>query len=239
MTELLCLKKLSVWFSDQEQREFPALEEAVVKEVDLAIETGETVALVGESGSGKTVTALTILRLLETIGQIRHRGEILFQGRDILGLEDKSLRNLRGNDIAMIFQEPMTSLNPVFTVGNQIMEPLILHRGMSRREAHRQAITLLHKTGIHEPENKILSYPHQLSGGQRQRMMIAMAIACQPKLLIADEPTTALDVTVQAQILALLQTIQAESGMAILLITHNLPIVKEIADSIHIMHQGK
>jgi microcin C transport system ATP-binding protein len=213
--------------------------EQILDNVSLSVDHGETVAIVGESGSGKTVTALSILRLIEEIATVRQTGAIFFEDRDIFPLSTDQMRMLRGNDMAMIFQEPMTSLNPVYTVGNQLLEPLQLHRQMNRREALAEAASLLHRTGIPDPEERLGAYPHQLSGGQRQRVMIAMAIACRPKLLIADEPTTALDVTVQAQILDLLKGLQEEFNMAILLITHNLPIVSKIADHVHIMKNGR
>jgi microcin C transport system ATP-binding protein len=212
--------------------------EEILHEVDLAINQGETVALVGESGSGKSVTALSILQLLD-----RHsftcRGEILFNGANLLAKSESELEKIRGNEIAMIFQEPMTSLNPVYSIGDQLMEPLSIHQNLAPAEARRKAIQLLHKTGIPDPESRMASFPHQLSGGQRQRVMIAMALACRPRLLIADEPTTALDVTIQAQILVLLRELQQELGMAILLITHDLHMVRKVAARVSIMHQGR
>jgi ABC-type microcin C transport system duplicated ATPase subunit YejF len=211
----------------------------VLHGISLRIEPGKTHALVGESGSGKSVAALSILRLLEDVSVVRTGGRILFQGRDLLCLGKKDIRAVRGNQIAMIFQEPMTSLNPVLTIGSQVIEPLLLHRQMSKEEARQEAINLLARTGIQEPESRLNAYPHQLSGGQRQRVMIAMALACRPALLIADEPTTALDVTIQAQILELIRDLQQEFQMAVLLITHDLPLVRKVADMVSIMYQGR
>ncbi|XOF33130.1 MAG: ABC transporter ATP-binding protein [Candidatus Electrothrix sp. YB6] len=211
----------------------------ILHNISLTVEQGQTHALVGESGSGKSVTALSVLRLLEDVATVRTKGRILFRGRNVLELDRKQLRAMRGNDIAMIFQEPMTSLNPVYPIGRQLVEPLLLHRNMARYEAEKTAVHLLGRTGIPEPEQRIRSYPHQLSGGQRQRIMIAMALACRPALLIADEPTTALDVTIQAQILELIKDIQQEFNMAVLLITHDLPLVRKAADTVSIMHQGR
>ena len=211
----------------------------VLHGISLRIEPGTTHALVGESGSGKSVAALSVLRLLEDVSAVRTGGRILFKGRDLLRLNSREIRAVRGNEIAMIFQEPMTSLNPVLTIGKQLMEPLLLHRQMRTEEAHAEAVNLLARTGIQEPETKISAYPHQLSGGQRQRVMIAMALACRPALLIADEPTTALDVTIQAQILELIQDVQREFNMAVLLITHDLPLVRKAAQTVSIMHQGR
>ena len=211
----------------------------VLDRVSLTIDRGETVALVGESGSGKSVTALSILRLLEKTVASRASGRILFDGRDLLTLDEEAMRRLRGNRLAMIFQEPMTSLNPVYPIGHQIIEPLMLHQGLDRQQAFAKGVGLLERTRIAEPEQRMASFPHQLSGGQRQRAMIAMALACRPALLIADEPTTALDVTIQAQILALLKEIQQELDMAVLLITHDLTMVRKIADHVHIMKDGR
>lgn len=211
----------------------------VLHGISLNIEAGKTHALVGESGSGKSVAALSILRLLEDVSAVRMQGRILFKGRDLLQVNKKEIRAVRGNEIAMIFQEPMTSLNPVHSIGSQLMEPLLLHRQMSKEEAQQEAINLLARTGIQEPESRLKAYPHQLSGGQRQRVMIAMALACRPALLIADEPTTALDVTIQAQILELIKDLQQEFQMAVLLITHDLPMVRKTADTVSIMYQGR
>ncbi len=211
----------------------------VVSDVSLSIDKGETVALVGESGSGKSVTALSVLRLLEKSATVTTDGKILFEDKDILQMDEDGIREIRGNNISMIFQEPMTSMNPVYPIGTQLVEPFVIHQNLSKDEAELKAIELLDRTGIQDPEQRMRSFPHQLSGGQRQRVMIAMALACRPALLIADEPTTALDVTIQAQILDLIKDIQQELGMAVLLITHDLNMVRKVADHIHIMHEGK
>lgn len=206
--------------------------------VSFTIHEGETFGLVGESGCGKTVTALSVLRLLNGNGRIVG-GDIIFAGRSLLALSEEEMRQLRGNRLAMVFQEPMTSLNPVFTVGYQIGEVLQVHRGVGRREARARAIELLRLVEIPEPERRVDAYPHQLSGGMRQRVMLAMALACQPQLLIADEPTTALDVTIQAQILDLLAHLQAKFGMAVLFVTHDLGIVAERAQRVAVMYAGR
>ena len=205
--------------------------------IDLSIGRGETLALVGESGCGKSMTALSVLRLVPEPGRIV-KGDIRFDGLDLLRMPEAEIRRVRGNRVGMIFQEPMTSLNPVFTIGAQIVETLQLHRGFDRREADEQAVALLHRVGIPEATRRLRDYPHQLSGGMRQRVMIAMALACDPQLLIADEPTTALDVTIQAQIMDLLRELKEERGMATLLITHDLGIVAESADRVAIMYAG-
>ena len=207
----------------------------VVNDVSFTIAPGEKFALVGESGSGKTVTALSILRLNQDAA---YHGQILFDGADILQKKEQAMRGMRGKDIAMIFQEPMTALNPLFTIGNQIAEVLMLHEGLNAKAAALRAVELLDKTGIPEPARRALAYPHQLSGGQRQRAMIAMALACRPRLLIADEPTTALDVTIQVQILELLNQLQREDNMAILMITHDLNLVRHFADRVGVMEKG-
>ncbi|MBP0492994.1 ABC transporter ATP-binding protein [Pararoseomonas indoligenes] len=202
------------------------------------VNAGETVAIVGESGCGKSVTSMSILRLLpEPPGKIA--GAIRFQGRDLLKLSDKEMRGIRGNDISMIFQEPMTSLNPVLTVGRQIGETLRLHQGLSKAQAEAKAVEMLKLVGIPAPERRVKEYPHQLSGGMRQRVMIAMALACNPKLLIADEPTTALDVTIQAQILDLMRDLKHRVGAAIVLITHDLGVVAEVAERVIVMYAGR
>ena len=217
-------------------------EEGVVRAVEnvsFEIHPGEILSIVGESECGKSVTGLSILKLIPSPpGQIV-RGEILFDGRNLLRLEEKEMEKVRGNDISMIFQEPMTSLNPVFTIGNQIIEAILLHQGLDKIGARRRAIEMLDRVKIPSPETRIDAYPHQLSGGMRQRAMIAMALSCQPKLLIADEPTTALDVTIQAQVLRLLKEIQREMGMAVMLITHDLGVVAEIADRVAVMYAGR
>jgi microcin C transport system ATP-binding protein len=229
---LLAIRDLNLAISSEEQWA------DILQQVSFTVDQGQTVALVGESGSGKSVTALSILRLLEKVATTRASGEIMFGGRNLLALPEPEMRHIRGNRIAMIFQEPMTSLNPVYTIGDQLIEPLIIHQGLDQQTASQRAIELLDRTGIPEPAKRLHSFPHQLSGGQRQRVMIAMALACRPALLIADEPTTALDVTIQAQILALIKDLQQEMGMAMLLITHDLAMVREIADQVHIMYQG-
>jgi len=207
-----------------------------VRGIDLSISAGETVALVGESGSGKSVTAMSVMRLTE--GRIA-AGSIHFLGRDLANLSDAEMRDVRGGQIGMIFQEPMTSLNPVFTIGRQIEEVLLLHQRLSPRAARAQAIELLQRVGIPAPERRLAQYPHELSGGMKQRVMLAMAIACRPRLLIADEPTTALDVTIQAQIMELLRSLKQEFGMAVLLITHDLGVVAHFAERVLVMYAGK
>jgi oligopeptide/dipeptide ABC transporter ATP-binding protein len=210
-----------------------------VEDVSLEIYPGEILSLVGESGCGKSVTGLSLLRLIPIPPGKIVSGELIFGGRDLLKLEEREMERVRGNEISMIFQEPMTSLNPVFTIGNQIMEVLQLHQSLDKKEARRKAIEMLDRVRIPSPEVSIDSYPHQLSGGMRQRAMIAMGLSCQPKLLIADAPTTALDVTIQAQVLRLLKEIQRDMGMAVLLITHDLGVVSEIADRVVVMYAGR
>ena len=207
----------------------------VVDAVSFEIQAGEKFALVGESGSGKSITALSILRLVDAATS---SGAIRFEGVDLMQHSEAQMQALRGARIGMIFQEPMTALNPLYTVGNQIIEVLVLHEAMAPAAARARAIALLARTGIPEPERRIDAYPHQLSGGQRQRAMIAMALACKPQLLIADEPTTALDVTIQAQILALLDELQQEMGMALLFITHDLNLVQRFTDRVGVMERG-
>src|SRR5215470_10808783 len=209
-----------------------------VDRVSFAISRGKTTGLVGESGSGKSMTALSILRLLPENGRIA-AGEIVYAGRDLLGLSEKDMRGLRGNKISMVFQEPMTSLNPVFTVGEQVAEAIRLHQKKPRAEARAATIDMFRVVGIPSPEERVRAYPHQLSGGMRQRVMIAMALACHPDLLIADEPTTALDVTIQAQILELLARLQRELGMSVLLITHDLGVVAETCEEVVVMYAGR
>ncbi|RWD53195.1 MAG: ABC transporter ATP-binding protein [Mesorhizobium sp.] len=217
---------------------------AAVQDLDLTIGSGETVGLVGESGSGKSVTSLSIIGLLpKKIGHIAE-GSIALRRRDgtvteLTGLDPESLRKVRGNDIGMVFQEPMTSLNPVYTIGEQIAEPIRIHLGKSHRDAAADAVRLLAQVGIPDPDRRARQYPHELSGGMRQRATIAMALSCNPTLLIADEPTTALDVTIQAQILDLLAELQAQRGMGILFVTHNLGVVAEIADRVAVMYAGR
>ncbi|MCW2308752.1 ABC transporter ATP-binding protein [Rhodobium gokarnense] len=230
---LLSIQDLSVNFSQSGR-----VTEAV-RHVSFDIAKGETVALVGESGSGKSVTALSILKLLPYPSASHPNGKILFRGEDILDNDERDLRRVRGDDIAMIFQEPMTSLNPLHTVERQVGEILKIHRGMSDRAARERVLQLLHQVRIKDPESRLGAYPHQLSGGQRQRVMIAMALANEPDLLIADEPTTALDVTVQAEILALLKELQEKRGMAMLFITHDLGIVRKVSDRVCVMTGGE
>jgi peptide/nickel transport system ATP-binding protein/oligopeptide transport system ATP-binding protein len=210
-----------------------------VENVSFEIYPGEILGVVGESGCGKSVTGLSLLRLIPIPPGRIVNGEILFDGRSLLQLEEKEMERVRGNDISMIFQEPMTSLNPVFTIGDQIMEAIVLHQGLDKTEARKRAIEMLNRVKIPSPEKRIDSYPHQLSGGMRQRAMIAMALSCQPKLLIADEPTTALDVTIQDQVLQLLKEIQGDMGMSVMLITHDLGVVAEIADRMAVMYAGR
>ena len=210
-----------------------------VRNVDLAIHKGETLALVGESGCGKSVTALSVMRLIPTPPGRFESGRILFKGQDLLQTSKAEMQNIRGNEISMIFQEPMTSLNPIFTIGNQIMEAIRLHQDKTESQARELALQVLRQVAIPSPESRIDQYPHELSGGMKQRVMIAMAIVCRPALLIADEPTTALDVTIQAQILDLLDQLRKETQMAILLITHNLGIVAQYADRVAVMYSGK
>ncbi len=207
--------------------------------ISFSLDEGRTLAVVGESGCGKTVTALSILRLLPMPPGEFAGGKILLDGRNLIDLPANELHAIRGGDVAMIFQEPGTSLNPVFTIGNQIAEAILLHRKMSRSEARREVIRVLKEVRMSEPERRIHQYPHELSGGMKQRAMIAMALSCNPRLLIADEPTTALDVTIQARILDLLRATQAEHGMAVLLITHDLGVVAEMADDVVVMYAGR
>ena len=210
-----------------------------VDDVSFDVQPGQTLGIVGESGCGKSVTSLSILRLIPSPPGIIERGEALFAGKDLFQTSEKEMRAIRGNDISMIFQEPMTSLNPVYTVGSQIVEAIRLHRPLSRRAAKARAIELLELVGIPAPSERVDSYPHTLSGGMRQRAMIAMALACEPRLLIADEPTTALDVTIQAQILDLLRSLQAELGMSIIFISHDLGLMAEFTHEIAVMYAGK
>jgi oligopeptide/dipeptide ABC transporter ATP-binding protein len=213
----------------------------VVKAVDnlsLSLQKDRVLGLVGESGCGKTVTALSVLNIIPYPGKIVS-GSIFFEGRDLLTLEPKEMRNIRGAKISMIFQEPMTALNPVFTVGNQIAEVLITHLNVTKKQAMDSAVELLHSVGIPSPEKRVHEYPHQMSGGMRQRVMISMAIACKPSLILADEPTTALDVTIQAHILELLAKIQQEMGMAMILVTHDLGLIAERAHDVAVMYAGR
>jgi len=216
--------------------------DGVVRAVDgvsLSVDPGETLAVVGESGCGKSVTSLSILRLIASPPGRIVSGRVLFGGRDLLALAEEEMRAVRGNEISMIFQEPMTSLNPALTVGRQIAESLVLHRGLSQREAMAKAVEMLRKVRMSEPERRVRQYPHELSGGMRQRVMIAMALSCGPRLLIADEPTTALDVTIQAQILELMRELARETGAAVILITHDLGVVAEMAQRVVVMYAGR
>ena len=217
-------------------------DEGTVKAVDgvsFHINRGETLAVVGESGSGKSVTSLSIMRLIAQPPGRFAGGEMLFDGEDLLKKSERQMRKIRGNDVSMIFQEPMTSLNPVYTVGDQISEAIVLHQGKTKRQGMKMAAEMLDLVGIPEPGKRVKNYPHQMSGGMRQRVMIAMALSCGPQLLIADEPTTALDVTIQAQILDLMRKLQREIGMSILFITHDLGVVAEIADRVVVMYAGR
>src|ERR1051325_5579380 len=216
----------------------PEGEVRAIDGVSFEIGEGKTLGLVGESGCGKSVTSLSIMRLIQSPPGKIVGGEIIYRGRDLLKLNNEEMRKIRGNKISMIFQEPMTSLNPVFTVGNQIGEAIRLHQGLGKRETRQKTIEMLRLVKIADPESRVDAYPHQLSGGMRQRVMIAMALSCNPSLLIADEPTTALDVTIQAQILELMKELQQKLGMALLLITHDLGVVAERADEVAIMYGG-
>ena len=207
--------------------------------VDLTLDTGETLGVVGESGCGKSVTAKTVLKLIDMPPGRIAAGEVLWQGRDLVPLGPKEMRSIRAKEIAIIFQEPMTSLNPVFTIGEQIAESLRLHEGLGKKDALDRAVEMLRRVHIPTPERRIRDYPHQFSGGMRQRVMIAIALACRPRLLIADEPTTALDVTIQAQILDLLAELKAELGMAVMLITHAMGVVAEVAQRVVVMYAGE
>jgi oligopeptide/dipeptide ABC transporter ATP-binding protein len=207
--------------------------------VDLDVSEGRTLGVVGESGCGKSVTALSIMRLIDPPGRIEPGSRVLFRGRDLASLDEEELRQIRGNEISMIFQEPMTSLNPVLKIGDQIVEAVMLHRRGSLASARERALEMLDLVGFASPARRFGNYPHQLSGGMRQRVMIAMALACEPKLLIADEPTTALDVTIQAQILELIQELRQRLGMAVMLITHDLGVVAEMCDDVAVMYAGR
>jgi oligopeptide/dipeptide ABC transporter ATP-binding protein len=233
MPDLLQVRNLQTSFFT------PEGEVRAIDDVSFEIGEGKTLGLVGESGCGKSVTSLSIMRLIPSPPGKIVGGEIWYRGRDLLRLNKEEMRRIRGNEISMIFQEPMTSLNPVFTVGNQIGEAIKLHQGLGKRETRQKTIDMLRLVKIADPESRIDSYPHQLSGGMRQRVMIAMALSCNPSLLIADEPTTALDVTIQAQILELMKELKQKIGMALLLITHDLGVVAEQADDVAIMYAGK
>ncbi|MFC4557764.1 ABC transporter ATP-binding protein [Virgibacillus kekensis] len=208
-----------------------------VRDISFTVDKGETLCIVGESGSGKSATSLSIMGLLPSNGEVS--GSILLNGKEIVGKSEEQLQKIRGNDISMIFQEPMTALNPVFTIGFQLREPLMIHRKLSKKEATKKAIELLGKVGIPNPSEKMRNYPHELSGGMRQRVMIAMALACEPLLLMADEPTTALDVTIQAQILDLIDDLKAQMDMGVVFVTHDMGVVAEIADKVMVMYHGE
>ena len=233
MSALLEVRDLRTLFSTDEGDFF------AVDGVSFAVEAGKTLGVVGESGCGKSVTSLSIMGLVPSPPGRIASGSIRFKGRELVGAPAQTMRDLRGNGIAMIFQEPMSSLNPVFTIGEQIVEGLLRHRKISRAQATERAIKMLRKVRIPAPEQRFHEHPHKLSGGMRQRAMIAMALACEPRLLIADEPTTALDVTIQAQILELMRTLQRETGTAIVLITHDLGVVAEVADDVVVMYAGR
>lgn len=208
-----------------------------VRNVNLTVHEGEVLAIVGESGSGKSVTMMSVMRLLAKNAMIK--GQAIFQGTNLLGLTEKEIAKVRGRDISMVFQDPMTGLNPTLTIGTQLREGMQLHLGMTKAEANKRAIELLHLVGVPEPERRLAQYPHEFSGGMRQRVMIALGLACNPRLIIADEPTTALDVTIQAQILDLMKKLQKEMGTAIILITHNLGVVAGMADRVAVMYGGR
>ena len=234
---LLEVRDLAVSFSNPSAPDSPRVQ--AVAGVNMTVYPSQTLAVVGESGCGKSVTAMSTMQLVPQPPGRFDRGHALFMGRDVLRFDEREIRALRGNDIAMIFQEPMTSLNPVYTIGDQIMEAILLHQDVTQDEAVEIAINSMRDVGIPQPEQRIKAYPHQFSGGMRQRVMIAMALACQPKLLLADEPTTALDVTIQAQILELLRELQRTRRMGIMLITHNLGVVAENADVVCVMYAGR
>ena len=221
--------------------EFHTLEgvHKAVRDVSYTVQEGESLGVVGESGSGKSVTALSIMRLVPNPPGKTTGGRILFGGRDLLALPQEEINHIRGNEISMIFQEPMTSLNPIHTCGKQIMEPLLLHKGVSKAEAHEKALEMMRLVGIPIPEQRMKEYPHQLSGGMRQRVMIAMSLVCEPRLLIADEPTTALDVTIQAQILELMKRLRGELNSSIIMITHDLGVIAEMCDRVVVMYAGQ
>ena len=232
MEKLLEVKNLCVNFGTY------GGEVKAVRGVTFDVHKGETLAIVGESGSGKSVACKTIMRILSSNGYIKD-GQILFDGKDLTKISEKDMEKVRGKDIAMIFQDPMTSLNPTMTIGKQIMEPIIKHQGFSKEDARKRAIELIELVGISDAEKRFKQYPHQFSGGMRQRIVIAISLACNPKVLIADEPTTALDVTIQAQILELIKDLQEKTGVAVIFITHDLGVVANMADRVAVMYAGK
>lgn len=232
MEKLLEVKNLCVNFGTY------GGEVKAVRGVTFDLHKGETLAIVGESGSGKSVACKTIMRILSSNGYIKD-GQILFDGKDLTKISEKDMEKVRGKDIAMIFQDPMTSLNPTMTIGKQIMEPIIKHQGFSKEDARKRAIKLIELVGISDAEKRFKQYPHQFSGGMRQRIVIAISLACNPKVLIADEPTTALDVTIQAQILELIKDLQEKTGVAVIFITHDLGVVANMADRVSVMYAGK
>ena len=229
---IIQVKDLKLWM----RNDFGAVQ--ILNGIDFEIHPGETLGIVGESGCGKSMTSLSMMRLLMT-PPAKYEGEIIFRGQNLLELSQKQMQNIRGKQMSMIFQEPMTSLNPLFTLGDQLMEPYMLHQGLSRREAYKQSVEMLRMVKIPIPEQRIKEYPHQLSGGMRQRVMIAMALACRPDLLIADEPTTALDVTIQAQVLELMRELQRDLGTAIAFITHDLGVINEMCDRVVVLYCGE
>lgn len=231
-SNLLEVKHLQTTFIEKKERT------VVIDDVSFSLKPGETLGIVGESGSGKSVTSLSIMRLLNR-KKAESTGQILFEGKDLLSLNEDEMDDIRGNRVAMIFQDSMTSLNPVFTVGNQITESIRIHMGLKKEEANQRAIEMLRKVGLPRPETIMKEYPFTLSGGMQQRVMIAMALSCNPSLLIADEPTTALDVTIQAQIVQLLKELRKETGMAIMLITHDIGLIAEMADKVIVMYAGQ
>lgn len=229
---VVSVEHLKLWFDN----DFGSVQ--ILNDINFEISKGETLGIVGESGCGKSVSSFSIIRLLKS-PPARMQGKIMFKGQDILTLSERSMQKIRGKSISMIFQEPMTSLNPLFTIGDQLMEPFRLHQKLGRSEARKRAIEMLRMVRVSEPEQRIKEYPHQLSGGMRQRVMIAMALACRPELLIADEPTTALDVTIQAQVLQLMRELQEELGTAIAFITHDLGVINEMCDRVLVLYCGE
>lgn len=231
--DVLIVKNLQTAFDTESGRL------TAVDGVSFTVPAGKTVGIVGESGCGKSVTAMSIIQLLPQPSGVITGGEVIFKGKNLIGVDDETLYKIRGNEIGVIFQEPMTALNPVHRIGKQLSESLILHKGLSKKDAWKESIELLEMVGIPSPEMRVSEYPHQLSGGMRQRVVIAIALACKPDLIIADEPTTALDVTVQAQILDLLNTLQKENGSSVILITHDLGVIAETCDEVVVMYAGR